>query len=341
MNLRRTGIVLAVVAAATGGTLAWRHLRGPSLPPPPTEARLQSLRDQREVLRTRLREAVIAHGEKSLAEAPAGGLIIGIPTDFTASIVEQVVTGLFGETTLTLKNLKVHKAGEVKAKILIKKRTVGKYVLDVDIHKVQGLLRPGTPKLSFGGNKVKVALPVRLAEGHGAADLRFQWDSKGAAANLVCGDVDVTRTVTGGVVPEDYHVSGSFALAAAGNAVVLRPRFPDLAVRIYVDPSEQAWGVVDGVVKERAKGCEIALNKVDIKEKLGTILGRGFNVKIPQKIFKPIKLPAGVRQSLEVQGIQLALEVKPTAVRIASDRLWYGADVSFTPKAGAVRTSSK
>jgi hypothetical protein len=147
--------------------------------------------------------------------------------------------------------------------------------------------------------------------------------------------------VTGGAVPEDYHVSGSFALAAAGHTIVLRPRFPDLAVRIYVDPSEQAWGVVDGVVKERAKGCEIALNKVDIKEKLGTILGRGFNVKIPQKIFKPIKLPAGVRQSLEVQGIQLALEVKPAAVKIASDRLWYGADVSFTPKAGPGRRSSE
>lgn len=337
---RRLALGLALVVAGGAGVLAW-WLRGPALPPPPTEARLTELRARREALRVRFRDAVIAHGEKSLAQAPAGGLMIGIPTEFTASIIQQVVTGLFGETTLTLKNLKVHKAGEVKAKILIKKRTVGQYVLDVDIHQIQGLLRPGTPKLTFGRNTVNVALPVRLAEGQGAADLRFQWDSKGAAANLVCGDVDVTRSVTGGVVPEDYSVSGSFAVAAVGNTIVLRPRFPDLAVRIYVDPSEQAWGVVEGVVKERAKGCEIALNKIDIKEKLGTILGRGFNVKIPQKIFKPIRLPAGVQQSLEVQGIHLALEVKPTAVLIASDRLWYGADVSFSPKAAPARTAAR
>jgi hypothetical protein len=337
---RRLALALALVVAGGAGVLAW-WLRGPALPPPPTEARLAELRARREALRVRFRNAVVAHGEKSLAQAPAGGLMIGIPTEFTASIIQQVVTGLFGETTLTLKNLKVHKAGEVKAKILIKKRTVGQYVLDVDIHQIQGLLRPGTPKLTFGRNAVNVALPVRLAEGHGAADLRFQWDSKGAAANLVCGDVDVTRSVTGGVVPEDYNVSGSFAIAAVGNTIVLRPRFPDLAVRIYVDPSEQAWGVVDGVVKERAKGCEIALNKIDIKEKLGTILGRGFNVKIPQKIFKPIQLPAGVRQSLEVQGIHLALEVKPTAVLIASDRLWYGADVRFSTKAPPVRSAAR
>jgi hypothetical protein len=48
--------------------------------------------------------------------------MIGIPTSLTSSIVEQVVTGLFGETTLTLKNLKVHKEGKVRAKMLIRKR---------------------------------------------------------------------------------------------------------------------------------------------------------------------------------------------------------------------------
>jgi hypothetical protein len=320
---------LAALAAAGG---AWLRLRPPPLPPPPTAARLEALRTQRDELRQKLQAAVVAHGEKSLADAPRGGLMIGIPTSFTTSILAQVVTGLFGETTLTLRNLKVHKEGAVKAKVLLRKQTVGEYVLDVQIHRVQGLLRPSTPKLAFGTNKVDLTLPVRLAEGEGEADLRLKWDSKGVA-NMVCGDVDVTHAITGGVVPKDYELSGSFRISAAGNTIVLHPRFPDLAVRIFVDPSEQAWAVVDTVVKGRPKGCEIALQKVDIKEKLGGILGKGFNVKIPQKIFKPIRLPAGVSQSLEVQGIRLALEVKPTAVLVASDRLWYGADVSVSSKA--------
>jgi hypothetical protein len=272
---------------------------------------------------------VLARGEKSLAEAPVAGVMIGIPTSLTRSIVEQVVTGLFGETTLTLKNLKVHKEGEVKAKMLVRKRTLGKFVLDVQIHQVQGILKPGKPILAFGPSTVDLTLPVRLAEGKGNADLRFQWDSKGLAANTVCGDVDVTRTVAGGVVPQDYEVSGSFRITASGAAIRLEPRFPELAVRIFVDPSDEAWGVVDGVVKEQRKGCEIALTKVDIKEKLGGILGKGFNVKIPQKIFKPIKLPAGVKQSLHIQGIQMALEARPTGLRVTPDRLWYGADLAF------------
>jgi len=323
-------VALVLLIGAIAG--AW-WLRRPKLAPPPTPQRLAALKAERDALEEKLRTAVVAHGERSVMEAPKGGLMLGIPTSFTASIVEQVVTGLFNETTLVLRNLKVQKKGEVKAKMLIRKRKLGSYSLDVTIHEARGLLRPGKPTLQFGGNRVGVVLPVRLAQGEGRADLQFGWDSKGAAANMVCGDVEVVRPVTGNVTPEDYTLGGSFDIASAGEAILLRPRFPDLAVRLRVDPSEDAWAVVEEVVKKQRKGCEIALNKVDIKEKLSQILGRGFNVKIPQKIFKPIRLPAGVSQSLEVQGIRLALHVKPTGVLVANDRIWYGADVRLSRSA--------
>ena len=324
--------LVLLLVLAVGGVAAWFALRRPKLPPPPTAERLAQLQAERDALQKRFGDAILKHGEKSVVDAPRGGLMIGIPTSFTSSIVEQVVTGLFGETTLTLRNLKVHKEGDVKAKMLIRKKRVGAYVLDVNIHEVQGILRPGKPELRFGRNRVELALPVQLAEGQGNADLRFKWDSKAFSANVVCGDIDVTKKVFGGVIPEDYKVEGNFSIAAKGQAIQQTPAFPDLAVRIFVDPSEQAWAVVEEVVKEQRAGCEIALNKVDIKQKLADILQRGFNVKIPQKIFKPIKLPAGVSQSLEVQGIKLALEVKPTGILVARERIWYGADVNLSTR---------
>jgi hypothetical protein len=329
---RAAGIGLALVVAA-GALATWRLGCGPDLPPPPSAARLDALRAERDVLQARLRAAVVENGEKSLGDTPKAGLLIGIPTSLTTSIVEQIVTGLFGETTLTLKNLKVHKEGDVKVKMLFSKKRVGAFVLDVKIHQVQGLLRPGTPGLVFGRNAVDVTLPVRLAEGRGDALLRLQWDSKGMAANMVCGDVDVNKAVNGGVTPQDYLVKGRFSFAADGEAIVLRPQFPDLAVRIFVDPSEEAWSVVDGVVHEQRKGCEMALEKVDLRQKLGALLGRGFNVKVPQKIFKPIRLPAGVRQSLKAHGIELSLEARSAGLVVANDRIWYGADLSFRTNA--------
>ncbi len=49
------------------------------------------------------------------------------------------------------------------------------------------------------------------------------------------------------------------------------------------------------------------------------MLGRGFRVTIPQKIFKPMRMPAGLRQALEVQRLTLAVAARPTGVLVADD----------------------
>lgn len=320
--------LLALVAVAGAGALVLRRDRRP---PPPSPDRLDTLTRERDALQAKWAEVVIVSGEQSLAEAPEADLMIGVPTSLTRSIVEQVVIGVFGQTTLTLENLRVRTAGEVKAKALIAKHTVGEYALEVEIHRVRGTLRAGAPTLSFAGDTVEVTLPVRLVGGEGDADLRFRWDSRGLA-DLVCGDIDVKRHVESSVVPEDYQVAGTFAIAAVGESIVLRPRFPDLAVRVTVAPSAQAWGMVDAVIRDRSKGCEIALDAIDVREKLQEIIGRGFEVKVPQKIFKPIRLPAGVSQSLRIHDVDVALRARPTGLRMAGDRLWYGADVSVSAR---------
>ena len=335
MNRRRAGLALLALVAL-GGT-AYLLLRKAS-PPPPTAERLNALVAERDRLQAALADAVARKGEPSLARAPRAGVMIGLPTSVVTSIVEQAVTGLFGETTITLRNLRVRKSGEVKAKVVLARRTLGKYELDIRIDRVQGVLKPGPPKLDYGNNRIDLGLPVRLAEGDGNATLNFKWDGKGAAG-AVCGDLDVTHSISGGVVPQDYHVSGSFKVGSSEDAIVLGPGFPDLAVRIIVDPSEQAWGVMDTVMKDRNKSCEIALDKAGVKERVAGILGRGFNVKIPQKIFKPIRLPAGVTQDLDVGGAKLALAVKSAGVLVADDRIWYGADVSVKSKKAAAGAS--
>ena len=344
--VKRIALVVGLLLVAAAGVLAYLKRGRPPLPPPPTAAELQQLLERRDALQKRFAELIVANGEKSLAKAPRGGVMVGIPTSFTRSILEQVVTGLFSEMTLTLKNLKVHKEGEVRVKMVVAKKTVGKYVLDVEIHEVQGILRPGKPDVVFGRNRVSISLPVTLASGKGNADIRLQWDSKGLTANAVCGSVDVSKSVTGGVIPQDYRLAGAFKIASAGNSVTLSPDFPkELEVKILVDPSEQAWQAVDEVVKERGAGCQKTLEKVDIKEILGNLVGKGFNVKIPQKLIKPVRLPAGIKQSLDIQGLKLALEVKPTGLLVAGDRLWYGADIvletatAAAPAAGTKKTA--
>jgi hypothetical protein len=249
-----------------------------------------------------------------------------MPTRLTEKVVTQIVTGLFGETTLTLRNLHAHVSKEVKAKLVLKKRTIGKIDLDVDIHEVQGVLAPGKPQLSFGKNRVALQLPVRVASGYGKATLHVRWDSKGIAG-AVCGDVEVHPEVSGTVVPTDYEFAGSFAFSTLGEQVVLVPHFTDLEIRIFVKADEESWKLVEKVVDERNAVCRMALDKVDVRAQLEKILGKGFKVRIPQKIIKPIRLPAGIQKSLEMQGVKLTLKVQPTGLVVTPDRIWYGADI--------------
>src|SRR5262249_17285439 len=172
-----------------GGLGVWRYeLAPPPPPPPPTQAEIDILSARRDALQARIRELVVAAGEKGLARAPKAGVMIGVPTSLTQAIAERVVAGFFSEMTLTLRNIKGRKAGDVKVKMLLGKRRIGAYDPDVNIAEIAGVLKPGKPVFRFSAGRFAFVLPVSVAEGQGRAQLHFKWDSKGLAANVVCGD---------------------------------------------------------------------------------------------------------------------------------------------------------
>ena len=107
--------LMSVAALGVWGVVLYRW-NFPPLPPAPTVAELEALSAVREALRERFQEVFQAKGDQGFAEAPKAGLLIGIPTSFTRRIVEQLVTGMLGDVTLTLRNVQAHHEGEVKVK---------------------------------------------------------------------------------------------------------------------------------------------------------------------------------------------------------------------------------
>jgi hypothetical protein len=291
----------------------------------PAPADIAALEKERDALRARL--AALRERDARLREAPSADVVIGVPVSFAGGLVRHVAAGYLDQVEISLRDLSVHKEAEVetRAKLLGRVRP-GRYTLDVKVHEVRALLRPGEPALAVKGQGVSLDLPVTLAEGQGRATIEFAWDSRGLG-KLVCEDFKVSQAVTGRVVPLRYRARGAFTFALEDQALVAVPRFPDLRVKVHVEPSEATWQGLDQAIEARSWRCEAALRKVKVAQLVQGVLARGFDVTVPRSVFRPIRLPAGVQQSVSLEGRTYALSAKARDLRITAQDVWYGADV--------------
>ena len=331
---RRTVAAAVAFIVVVGGflVLRWRG-RGPE---PASEAELNRMEQTRNALRERLAE--LSAKDPALKEAPAGSVLIGVPVDVATDLVQQLTAGFLDQVEIDLRGIKVHKEGEVTAKTFLGTVKPGAFVVDVTVDEGRGRLKPGNATLKFEGNRIHIALPVLVAEGTGRATIRFRFDSKGMAG-AICEDLDLTQAVSGRVTPESHTLEGSFLLAVKDGVLEATPDFPDLGLRLKIEPSAETWESIDKLVEERGFKCRTALKMVDIRGVLKEILDRGFDVKVPKKVIRPIRLPAGLQASVVLEGKTYDLFVMLQELRVVSSVLWYGADVSATV-AGAAREAT-
>jgi hypothetical protein len=225
-----------------------------------------------------------------------------------------------------LRDLRLLKAGEARVGTPFGRRTAGAYALDVHVHEVRARLEPGPPEARFAGKRIDVALPVRLTRGEGRATLRLRWDSKGMAG-AVCGDFQARIAVEGTLVPRTYPVKGSFGLDLEGGRLTAVPSFPDLELRLEVEPRPATWRAFGRVLRQRSWRCRAALGMVDVPGQVRRLLHKGLRVKIPPRVFKPLPLPAAASPQVTLEGRTYRLDVTPRAISIGPRVVWYSAAV--------------
>jgi hypothetical protein len=247
---------------------------------------------------------------------------VGVPTSLARDLITRVVSGFVDQVTLELKNLKVRKAGTVKKVV-----SIGQYELFVEIHKVTGKLQTGDPDIRFGGNQVRLALPVSVKSGSGRATIHFKWDGKNVSG-AVCGDMEVTQEVTGGVRPASYPVEGGLVLTATTKEILASPRFPMIKVNLKVKPSEESWGAVQKLLDEKQGLCGYVVEKVDVLGIVQGLIDRGFNVRLPTEKIKPMAIPVGIEPTMQVRGQPVELAIRLGELAITERMIWLGADVA-------------
>ena len=297
------------MAAAVGAAAA-------ASPPPPTPspastppAALQAAIDLPRLngaLRARLDTLLAADPVVSEAMRTSGDVVIAVRAAFARSVVRELTRRYFDRVVVDLRDIDVFRQGDLNKQTPVGRLRVGEWAVDMRVHQVKGVLRAGEPRVHFlPGNRVELAFPVHLEQGQGRATLDFAYDSKGIA-NLVCKDFEATQDVSGGVIPEEYPVAGSFRLRTAPNSLTAKPDFTEtFRVRLDLDPG--SWAAVRARLEkeDRVGRCGLALNPDKALAELRTLAGRGFDVKLPRQLFRTVILPAEGAQTVQVEQLQV------------------------------------
>jgi hypothetical protein len=323
-------LLLAVLGGLVSGGLWWREAS--------RRTRIARLEATRDALRRRL--ADLRARDPLIAALPRGNIAIGVSQAAGEDLISRLAIEILGQVELELRDLRVRKEGQLRGKVLFARMSPGQYDLDLRIHEVRAVLGAEKPTLRFEGRKVELAQPVRVVSGQGRATVDFRWDSRGIASAF-CDDFDARISVDGGVVPRTYSATGSIELRLEDGAIVAVPSFPDLELRLQVEPSARTWAAVDRVLQERGLRCRTALKLVDVPARLRELLSKGFKVRVPGSVFKPFEVRAGLRRDITLRGETLALDVAPRELTTAPGFIWYGADLAVAGAAHATTPASR
>ena len=318
--------VLLFVAAATGAVslLSVSHPSSADV-----EREIAQLTHERDSLRTLVRAT--ADSSELFARRPAGDVLIALPSPFVASLVTDIVAGWFNHVDVTIRGLELHKAGDVRASIgVLGRRRVGSYDMNITLDEILGRLTAGAPSINFGGDAVAVAVPVRVNGGSVKATIAIAWDSRGLA-NAICGDLAAQHSVTGTIRVTEHIAIGRLVLSARDGAVVVDPEFPDLAIRLFADADAASVAVLDSLLATKGGLCGIAVQKARVSDLIVARIARGFLIRIPQKFFRPLRLPIAVERELPAGDRALSLVVSPRDIVITRAAVWLAADVRIAP----------
>ena len=280
---------------------------------------VQALERERDELKSRLNQLITK--DRRLVGMPDNGVRVGVPTSLARLLIQRVLGGFVDSVTLKLSNLKVRKAGKIKKVVAI-----GEYDLSVVLEEVTGKLQTGKAEVGFGGNRITLALPVRVASGTGDATIDFKWDGKNVSG-AVCGDMEIHQKVSGRVKPDSYPVSGGLLLTATTRQILATPKFPEVKVNLKVEPSAVSWAAVQKILDDKEGVCGFVLDKVNIAGALEGLIGKGFDVRLPTEKIKPMAIPVGIAPTMTVRGEPLTIVVKVGNLAITEHMIWLGADV--------------
>jgi hypothetical protein len=131
------------------------------------------------------------------------------------------------------------------------------------------------------------------------------------------------------VLARDYVVNGAFELTAEATSARAAPIVPGRTFRFHVDLSPQSWNEVTDAIQQQDTllRCGIGLDPDELLPKLKAILNQGFEATLPEKLFRPIEMPASVQRTVQIEDGHVDLAVETRGLKLTDEAVWYAAAV--------------
>ena len=276
-----------------------------------------------------LRRRFVADAEKDpqvrKGSAAEGHLTAAIRPALFEDIVRRVFAHYLDRVDVRLDGVKVEKTGEIHKDTFLGKIDAGDWTASLWFPHIRGILRAGEPRVRLpGGNRVLVEMPVHLERGAGTVSIDFTWDSR-SIASLVCRDFEVTQDVEGSIEPRKYPVTGQFTMAVSPDDLRALPSFDD-RFRIHPVISADSWAAVRRAVdaQNKIERCGMGLHPEKVMSQLNDLVNAGFVVKLPKKLFRPVRLPTRLTPTVRVQDQDVDVELTQSRLDAGPEGVWYG-----------------
>ena len=289
------------------------------------EQRVARLQLEVSQLRQRFLAAADSDPQVKKGSAAEGHLTAAVPPALFEDVVRRVAAHYLDRVDVQLDGVKVEKTGEIHKDTFLGKIHAGDWTAFIWFPRIRGALRAGEPRVRLpGGDRVLVEMPVHLERGSGTARVRFTWDSR-SVVNLVCADFEVTQDVEGSVEPRAYPVTGRFTLAAGPDDLRATPSFDD-RFRIHPVLAPDSWAAVRRAVEAQDKfeRCGMGMDPEKVMAQLNDLVNAGFVVKLPRKLFRPVRLPTRLTPTVSVQDRDVDVELTQSRLEAGPDGVWYG-----------------
>jgi hypothetical protein len=307
---------------------AFRTLPVEAAAPTPDEAperRVARLQNEVSQLRQRFLAASEGDPRVAMGAASEGHVTAAVEPALFEDLVRRLAAHYLDRVRIQLDGLAVKKTGEIHKDTFLGKIDAGDWTASIWFPRVRGTLRAGEPRVRLpGGNRVLVEMPVHLERGSGTARVNFKWDSR-SVVNLICKDFEVTQNVEGRIEHRDYPVTGQFTMAVGPDDLRALPSFDD-RFRIHPVLAAESWEAVRGSIEaqDRFARCGMGLDPEKLMSQLNDLVDAGFVVKLPRKLFRPVRLPTRLTPTLRVLDGEVAVELTQSRLEAGPDGVWYG-----------------